>query len=62
MLDNIFKPLFEVTVDPSVDVHLYQFLGTIGGFDTVDDESTFETFSIEELKTIPSQYTKGNSS
>lgn len=53
-MDNIFKPLFEVTIDPSIDPDLYLFLISLGGFDTVDDESTFENFFIDDLKTLPS--------
>ncbi|KAL0228394.1 hypothetical protein RCL1_004537 [Eukaryota sp. TZLM3-RCL] len=39
MLNNIFKPLFEVTKDPSTHPHLYYFLQSVVGFDSVDDES-----------------------
>ena len=39
MLDNIFKPLFEVALDPSSHPELYEFLKHVSGFDTVDDES-----------------------
>ncbi|CAD7922280.1 unnamed protein product [Amoebophrya sp. A25] len=39
MIDNIFIPLFEVTVDPTSHPELEEFLQHVGGFDTVDDES-----------------------
>ena len=39
MLDNIFMPLFEVTIDPSTHPDLAEFLNNVSGFDTVDDES-----------------------
>jgi len=39
MLENIFSPLFEVTLDPSVDPILHQFLSVCVGLDSVDDES-----------------------
>ena len=39
MLDNIFVPLFEVTVDPSTHPALHTFLQLVVGFDMVDDES-----------------------
>lgn len=39
MLDNIFLPLFEVTIDPSSHPDLNEFLTQVSGFDTVDDES-----------------------
>ena len=39
MLDNIFVPLFEVTVDPSSHPKLHMFLQLVVGVDMVDDES-----------------------
>ena len=39
MLDNIFVPLFEVTIDPESHPELEKFLQQVSGFDTVDDES-----------------------
>lgn len=39
MLDNIFVPLFRVSIDPSVDPDLHKFLTLVVGFDCVDDES-----------------------
>jgi AMP deaminase len=42
MLDNIFLPLFEVSVDPTCDPALHHFLNLIVGFDCVDDESKHE--------------------
>ena len=39
MLDNIFQPLFEVSVHPEKDPKLHQFLAQVVGFDCVDDES-----------------------
>ncbi|KAL0228775.1 hypothetical protein GEMRC1_013395 [Eukaryota sp. GEM-RC1] len=39
MLSNIFKPLFEVSLDPSTHPHLHYFLQSVVGFDSVDDES-----------------------
>jgi AMP deaminase len=41
-LDNIFRPLFEVSVDPSADPNLHLFLQQMVGFDCVDDESKTE--------------------
>ena len=38
-LDNIFRPLFLVTADPSSNLPLHYFLQTIVGIDSVDDES-----------------------
>lgn len=42
MLNNIFEPLFAVTLDPSSNIALSYFLETIVGFDSVDDESRIE--------------------
>ena len=39
LIRNIFEPLFEVTLDPSSDPDLHQFLKSVVGFDSVDDES-----------------------
>lgn len=39
---NVFKPLFEVTKDPSTHPELHVFLQRVVGFDTVDDESKTE--------------------
>jgi len=54
MLDNIFIPLFEVTLNPESHPELAQFLEHVSGFDTVDDESkspapTDRTFSSRSL-------------
>jgi AMP deaminase len=59
MLDNIFLPLFEVTIDPSSHPELNEFLKHVSGFDTVDDESkspppTDRQFSSRSLN--PSQW------
>jgi AMP deaminase len=43
MLQNIFRPLFEVTLDPSTHPDLHVFLRQMAGIDSVDDESTRET-------------------
>ena len=50
MLDNIFKPLFEVTINPDSDPKLAAFLLSVAGFDSVDDESKIEN---EDLFVIP---------
>ncbi|KAG5604208.1 hypothetical protein H5410_025700 [Solanum commersonii] len=39
ILDNVFIPLYEVTVDPKSHPHLHLFLMQVVGFDMVDDES-----------------------
>ena len=42
LLNNIFKPLFEVSMDPSSHPDLHTFLKQVVGFDIVDDESKVE--------------------
>ncbi|XP_060713765.1 AMP deaminase 2-like isoform X2 [Tachysurus vachellii] len=39
MLENIFMPLFEVTISPQTHPKLHLFLQHVVGFDSVDDES-----------------------
>ncbi|XP_035236584.1 AMP deaminase 2 isoform X2 [Anguilla anguilla] len=39
MLENIFMPLFEVTINPQSHPELHLFLQHVVGFDSVDDES-----------------------
>ncbi|KAJ8645065.1 hypothetical protein MRB53_006813 [Persea americana] len=39
VLDNVFIPLFEVTVNPGSHPQLHMFLKQVVGFDMVDDES-----------------------
>ena len=41
-LDNIFRPLFLVSADPSSNLPLHYFLQTIVGIDSVDDESVYD--------------------
>ena len=36
---DLFKPLYDVTLDPSSSPKLHQFLQQVVGFDSVDDES-----------------------
>jgi AMP deaminase len=42
VIQNVFKPLFEVTQDPSSHPKLHVFLQRVIGFDSVDDESKTE--------------------
>ena len=51
MLDNIFQPLFEVTVDPSSHPALHHFLQLVVGFDMVDDESKPERRPSKHMRT-----------
>lgn len=58
MIGNIFKPLFEVTINPSLDPYLFQALFMIVGFDTVDDESLYENLTMNDLKKPPNEWDK----
>lgn len=55
ILDNVFLPLFEVTVDPSTHPHLHVFLNQVVGFDMVDDESKPERRPTKHMQT-PAQW------
>mmetsp|Transcript_31298 Transcript_31298/g.99863 ORF Transcript_31298/g.99863 Transcript_31298/m.99863 type:complete len:908 (+) Transcript_31298:128-2851(+) len=55
MLDNIFIPLFEVTVDPNSHPQLHLYLQQVVGFDMVDDESKPERRPNKHMKT-PAQW------
>jgi AMP deaminase len=55
-LDNIFRPLFEVTQDPSKNPVLFQFLQYVVGFDSVDDESKAER-RVHAKYPIPADWT-----
>ncbi|GAB2296879.1 hypothetical protein Dimus_030980 [Dionaea muscipula] len=56
MLDNIFLPLFEVTVDPDSHPQLHLFLKQVVGLDLVDDESKPERRPTKHMPT-PAQWT-----
>jgi len=57
MIDNIFKPLFDVTLDPKINPSLYKFLLQVVGFDSVDDESVYEkTPTPNVLMTTPENW------
>ncbi len=53
MIDNIFQPLFEVTVNPSSDYKLAAFLEQVVAFDCVDDESKLEPVEHPEHLVVP---------
>ena len=59
MIDNIFQPLFEVTINPDADPALYKFLLQVVGFDSVDDESVYEKSATStSFSTPPEQWTQ----
>ncbi|KAL8509208.1 hypothetical protein ACS0TY_016404 [Phlomoides rotata] len=56
ILDNIFLPLFEVTVNPDSHPQLHLFLKQVVGLDLVDDESKPERRPTKHMPT-PDQWT-----
>ena len=57
VLDNIFLPLFEVTLDPDGNPKLHAFLEAIVGFDSVDDESKPDGMPLDANRlTSPDQW------
>lgn len=57
LLDNLFRPLFEVTLDPSSHPELHKFLQYISGFDSVDDESKPEHVMFDKDAPLPRAWT-----
>uniref|UniRef100_A0A3Q3G4T7 AMP deaminase n=1 Tax=Labrus bergylta TaxID=56723 RepID=A0A3Q3G4T7_9LABR len=58
MLENIFMPLFEVTVDPGSHPELHLFLQHVLGFDSVDDESKPEQLIFNLDSPLPVNWTE----
>ncbi|CAL0330951.1 unnamed protein product [Lupinus luteus] len=58
ILDNVFNPLFEVTIDPNSHPQLHLFLMQVVGFDLVDDESKPERRPTKHMPT-PAEWTNG---
>ncbi|KAH7515857.1 hypothetical protein FEM48_Zijuj10G0071000 [Ziziphus jujuba var. spinosa] len=56
ILDNVFIPLFEVTIDPNSHPQLHLFLMQVVGFDIVDDESKPERRPTKHMPT-PAEWT-----
>ena len=59
MIQNIFAPLFEVSIDPSTHPKLSVMLQQIVGFDLVDDESVRER-SFSDALPQPSEWTEAS--
>jgi len=49
-LDNLFLPLFEVTADPTSHPNLHKLLSEVVAFDTVDDESSFDSLALNKMR------------
>uniref|UniRef100_A0A665UV15 AMP deaminase n=1 Tax=Echeneis naucrates TaxID=173247 RepID=A0A665UV15_ECHNA len=58
MLENIFMPLFEVTVNPGSHPELHLFLQHVVGFDSVDDESKPEQHIFNLDSPLPANWTE----
>ncbi|XP_034046757.1 AMP deaminase 3 [Thalassophryne amazonica] len=57
MLENIFLPLFEATVNPQDHKELHVFLKYVSGFDSVDDESKHSDHMFSYKSPKPEQWT-----
>ncbi|KAG7274429.1 hypothetical protein CRUP_033585 [Coryphaenoides rupestris] len=60
MLENIFLPLFEATVNPQKHKELHVFLKYVTGFDSVDDESKHSDHLFSYKSPKPQQWTADN--
>lgn len=58
MLQNIFAPLFAVTLNPESNPPLHYFLLTVVGFDSVDDESRPEHEHISSSSPSPEAWSQ----
>ena len=56
ILDNLFRPLFEVTISPASHPDLHSFLQYVFGFDSVDDESKPENPMFDSDVPTPDQW------
>ncbi|XP_063802510.1 AMP deaminase 3 isoform X2 [Pseudophryne corroboree] len=57
MIENIFLPLFEATINPSDHKELHLFLNYVTGFDSVDDESKHNDHMFSNRSPTPDQWT-----
>ncbi|PAA87399.1 hypothetical protein BOX15_Mlig006681g1 [Macrostomum lignano] len=57
-LDNLFRPLFEATIDPSSHPHLFVFMQSVVAFDSVDDESKSESVVFDHDSPEPAEWTE----
>ena len=56
--DNLFRPLFEVTISPASHPELHSFLQYVVGFDSVDDESKPENPMFDADVPTPDAWTE----
>ncbi|CAB4035835.1 AMP deaminase 2 isoform X2, partial [Paramuricea clavata] len=57
ILENVFLPLMEVSVNPASHPELHTFLSQVIGFDSVDDESKHEGVMFHEDSPLPAEWT-----
>ncbi|CAH4034184.1 unnamed protein product [Pieris brassicae] len=55
-INNLFDPLFQVSIDPHSNVELHKFLTHVIGFDSVDDESKPENPILSENMRSPEEW------
>nr|KAF6304592.1 adenosine monophosphate deaminase 1 [Pipistrellus kuhlii] len=60
MLENIFMPIFEATINPQAHPDLSVFLKHITGFDSVDDESKHSGHMFSSKSPKPQEWTMGS--
>ncbi|XP_037072081.1 AMP deaminase 2-like isoform X2 [Pollicipes pollicipes] len=58
ILSNMFKPLFEVSLDPKSHPELHMFLQHLVGFDSVDDESKPDNIVFDREAPLPSAWSQ----
>uniref|UniRef100_UPI00398F4D95 AMP deaminase 3 isoform X3 n=1 Tax=Pristiophorus japonicus TaxID=55135 RepID=UPI00398F4D95 len=58
MLENIFLPLFEATINPKENRELHLFLKYVTGFDSVDDESKHSAHMFSIKSPTPGEWTR----
>ncbi|XP_019614934.1 PREDICTED: AMP deaminase 2-like isoform X2 [Branchiostoma belcheri] len=61
MLDNVFLPLFDATINPQKHQNLHIFLNYVTGFDSVDDESKAERHLFNQRSPTPDEWTMNES-
>ena len=57
IIQNLFQPLFEATIDPKSHPELHSFLQYVIGFDSVDDESKPENAMFDADVATPDEWT-----
>ncbi|XP_076066304.1 AMP deaminase isoform X3 [Oratosquilla oratoria] len=58
VIENLFKPLFEATLNPSSHPEINAFLQYVVGFDSVDDESKPENTTLDKDSPFPENWTE----